>query len=128
MSAMLLFHGTSAHALAGILQDGLQPSQPGATNHDCVWELRGRSRGNAGFLSTAPVAGKGGDPVSFALGWPLKHRRGGQPGYLVVVDLPPDALELVHAVVPNVELNTFISVFRTRSWLRESFSLHASRA
>jgi hypothetical protein len=125
---MLLFHGTTAPALDGILQHGLRPPQPTASGHDWVWELSGRVQGNAVFLSTAPVAGKGGDPVSFALGWPLKHARGGQPGYLVVVDLPQDALGLVHAVVPNNELSAFVSVSRTRSWLRETRYLHASRA
>jgi hypothetical protein len=125
---MLLFHGTTAPALDGILQHGLRPPQPHAAGHDWVWELSGRAQGNAVFLSTAPVAGKGGDPVSFALGWPLQHARGRQPGYLVVVDLPPDALGLVHAVVPNVALPAFVSVSCTRSWLRETVRLHASRA
>src|SRR5262252_9059168 len=128
MNAMLLFHGTSAHALEGILRDGLQPPQPGAANHDWVWDLSGRSQGNAVFLSTAPVAGKGGDPVSFALGWPLKYGRGIQPGYIVVVDMPPDALGLVHAVVPNIELTSCVSVVRTRSWLRDTLRLQASPA
>ncbi|HZC79380.1 MAG TPA: hypothetical protein VE258_16620, partial [Ktedonobacterales bacterium] len=125
---MLLFHGTTLQALDGILQHGLRPPQPNTAKHDWVWEVSGRSQGNAVFLSTAPVAGKGGDPVSFALGWPLKHIGGRQPGYLVVVDLPPEALALVHAVVPNVELTSFVSVFRTQSWLRETVRLHASRA
>lgn len=124
MCGMLLFHGTTAPALDGILQHGLRPPQPDTAGHDWVWELSGRSQGNAAFLSTAPVAGKGGDPVSFALGWPLKHVGGRQPGYLVVVDLPPDALVLVHAVVPNIELNAFVSVVRTRTWLRETVRLH----
>ncbi|HEX9411937.1 MAG TPA: hypothetical protein VF916_00395 [Ktedonobacterales bacterium] len=78
-------------------------------------------------MSTAPVAGKGGDPVSFAMGWPLTHRGGRSPGFLIVVDLPPEAFERVHAVVPNVELESFVSVFRTRSWLRETVRLEASR-
>jgi hypothetical protein len=125
---MLLVHGTTAPALDGILQHGLRPPQPTASGHDWAWELSGRAQGNAVFLSTAPVAGKGGNPVSFALGWPLKHARGGQPGYLIVVDLPTDAPELIHAVVPNSELTAFVSVVRTRTWLRETRYLHASRA
>ena len=120
--------GTTAPALGGSLKHGLRPPQPDAARHDWVWELSGRAQGNAVFLSTAPVAGKGGDPVSFALGWPLKHAGGRQPGYVVVVDLPPDALGLVHAVVPNIELTAFVSVSITRSWLRETARLHASRA
>ncbi len=123
---MLLFHGTTEPALDGILKHGLRPPQPGAAGHDWVWDLSGRSQGNAVFLSTAPVAGKGGDPVSFAMGWPVRRLRGQYPGYLVVVDLPAEALDLVHAVVPNVEVNTFISVFRTRSFLRQTFRLEAS--
>jgi hypothetical protein len=79
-------------------------------------------------LSTAPVGGKGGDPVSFALGWPIKYGRGIQPGYIVVVDLPLDALGLVHAVVPNIELTSYVSVVRTRSWLRDTVRLQASPA
>ncbi len=92
-----------------------------------MWGLSGRSQGSAVFLSTAPVAGKGGDPVSFAMGWPLKHFGGQHPGYLIVVDLPPEAFHLVHALVPNVELDSFISVFRTRSLLRETVRLEAGR-
>src|SRR5262249_45548585 len=127
MSRMLLFHGTRAPALDGILKHGLRPPQPGASTPDWVWEFGGRSQANAVFLSTTPVAGKGGDPVSLALGWPLKHLRGRSPGFLIVVDLPPEAFELVHAVVPNVELESFISVCRTRRWLRETVRLEASR-
>ena len=124
---MLLFHGTTEKALDGILKDGLMPPQPHASNRDWVWELSGRSQGNAVFLSTAPVAGKGGDSVAFAMGWPLKLT-GGSPGYLIVVDLPPEARHLVHALVPNIELTSFISVWRTRSFFRETYRLEASSA
>ncbi len=127
MCHMLLFHGTTGQALDGILKHGLMPPQPHATRHGWVWELSGRSQGNAVFLSTAPVAGKGGDPVSFAMGWPLKHTEGGSSGYLIVVDLPPSALNVIHAIVPNVDLNNFINVFRTRSFLRQKFRLEANR-
>lgn len=122
---MLLFHGTMEPALDGLLQHGLQPPQPRDSNHDWVWDLSGRSQGSAVFLSTAPVAGQGGDPVSFAMGWPIK-RFAPHPGYIIVVDLPPDALDLVHAVVPNVELDSFISVYRTRALLRETFRVEAN--
>ena len=122
---MLLFHGTRASTLDGILEHGLRPPQPDVTAHDWVWDLSGRSQGNAVFLSTAPVAGRGGDPVSFAMGWPLKRLRGQHPGYIIAVDLPPEALALVYAVVPNSELATFISAFRTRALLRETFCLSA---
>jgi hypothetical protein len=125
MCRMLLFHGTTAKALDSILKDGLKPPQPHASQRDWVWELSGRSQGNAVFLSTAPVAGKGGDPVSFARGWPLRLT-GGSPGYLIVVDLPPEARHLVHALVPNIELTSFISVWRTRSFFRETYRIEAS--
>lgn len=128
MRCMLLFHGTMAPALDGILAQGLRPSQPSAVAHDWVWDLSGRSQRSAVFLSTAPVAGKGGDPVSFAMGWPSRRRRGHYPGYIVVVDLPLEALDLVRAVVPNVELDTFISVYRTRAFLHDTFRLEASQA
>jgi hypothetical protein len=78
MCGMLLFHGTTAPALGGILQHGLQPPQPDASGHDWAWELSGRAQGNA--------------------------------------------------VVPNSELTSFVSVVRTRSWLRETRYLHATRA
>jgi hypothetical protein len=124
---MLLFHGTTSPALDDILKHGLRPPHPHATAHDWVAEISGRSQGSAVFLSTAPVAGKGGDPVSFAMGWPVKRLYERLPGYIVVVDLPPEALELVYAVVPNVELDTFISVYRTRSFLRETVRIEAVR-
>lgn len=127
MSRMLLFHGTMAPALDSVLKHGLRPPQPGATWHDWLWDISGRSQGNAVFLSTTPVAGKGGDPVSFAMGWPNNRFRGQHPGYIIVVDLPPEALGLVDAVVPNVELDTFISVFLSRSFLRETVRLEANR-
>jgi hypothetical protein len=128
MRRMLLFHGTMAPALDGILKDGLRPPHASATAHDWVWDLSGRSQGSAVFLSTAPVAGKGGDPASFAMGWPARRRAGHYPGYIVIVDLPPEAIDLVRAVVPNVELDTFISVYRARSFLRGTFRLEASHA
>lgn len=108
------------------MRRGLQPTHPDTTRHDWVWDLSGRSRDGAVFLSTSPVAGKGGDPVSFAMGWPVSQRIGHYPGYIVVVDLPPAALDLAQAVVPNIELNTFISVSSTRDFLRQTVQLEAN--
>lgn len=125
---MLLFHGTPAPALEDILNKGLQPPRPLDSNHDWVWDLSGRFHGNAVFLSTTPVAGKGGDPVSFAMGWPRKRWGGSQPGYILVVDLPGETLDLIDAVVPNVELDAFIGVGRTRNFLRTTFRVEAYRA
>jgi hypothetical protein len=71
-------------------------------------------------MSTSPVSGKGGDPVAFAMGWPFGRASNprGEPGYIVVVDLPPDALGGVRAVVPNGELDAFIEL----CWLKDYLS------
>jgi hypothetical protein len=68
---MLLFHGTRATALDKILTHGLKSPLPGDASHDWVWDLSGQLRRASVFLSTGSVAGKGGDPVSFAMGWPI---------------------------------------------------------
>ena len=39
---------------------------------------------------------------------------------------PREALDLVHALVPNIELNNFISVSRTRQFLAYTYRLNAS--
>jgi hypothetical protein len=78
-------------------------------------------------LSTEPVAGKGGDPVSFAMGWPVKGWRAREAGYLVVVDLPPDALHLVAAIVPNLDLDIAVGVSHARTMLRQTFLVEARR-
>lgn len=124
---MLLYHGTHAEVLESILREGLRPPQPDATAHDWLYPLAERSRDTLVFLATEPVAGKGGDPVSFALGWPMKRWRYPRavPGYLIVVDLPPDALHLVRAVVPNYEFNQFVQVADARrSLLRHAQAEH----
>jgi hypothetical protein len=100
---------------------------PGDTSHDWVWDLSGQSQRASVFLSTEPVAGKGGDPVSFAMGWPIKGLRAGEAGYLVVVDLPPAELHLIAAVVPNLDLDTAVGVSHARSMLRQTFRVEARR-
>jgi hypothetical protein len=124
---MLLFHGTRATALDEILADGLKPPRPGDSSHDWVWDLSGRSQRSSVFLSTEPVAGKGGDPVSFAMGWPIKGLRAGKAGYLVVVDLPPDALHLIAAVVPNLDLDIAVGVSHARTMFHQTFLVEARR-
>jgi hypothetical protein len=124
---MLLFHGTRASALDEILTQGLKPPSPGDSSHDWVWDLSGRSQWNSVFLSTEPVAGKGGDPVSFAMGWPIKGARAREAGYLLVVDLPPAALHLIAAVIPNLDLDIAIGVSHARSMLRQTFRVEARR-
>lgn len=116
---MLLFHGTRADALPGILAHGLLPPQPDDTHHDWASRLSGRGHGASIYLSTSPVAGKGGDPVSFSLGCPGRQWRYPRklPGYLIIIDLPSEALHLIHAAVPNVELDRFIETYNIREFL-----------
>jgi hypothetical protein len=122
---MLLFHGTRAKALDEILAHGLKPPSPGDSGHDWVWDLSGRSQRASIFLSTEPVAGKGGDPVSFAMGWPVKGLRTREAGYMVVVDLPPEALHLIAGVVPNLDLDIAVGISHARSMLRRTFLVEA---
>jgi hypothetical protein len=117
---MLLFHGTNEDALEGILKRGLEPPRPEDNAHDWMWQFAGRSQSSLVFLSTAPVAGKGGDPVSFASGWPARRFKPPRPGYIIVVDLPPDAMGLVHAVIPNAEFDNFTNVSTIRQMLHET--------
>ncbi|TDC80406.1 hypothetical protein [Streptomyces hainanensis] len=102
---VLLFHGTSEENVAGILREGLRPAEGDP------------ERGV--FLSTEPVAGRGGDPVAFAFGWPERHLRNPhrRPGHLVVVELPPEELGLVRSVVTNTE---FDIAWQARRIRRES--------
>lgn len=100
---MLLFHGTSADdaTLESIFTHGLQ-----ATRHHWAGEVTPTDEHV--FLSTRPVAGKGGDPVSFARGWPSRGRRElAPPGYIFVVDVPESARSHVVAAVRNQELERF---------------------
>ena len=116
---MLLFHGARADALPGILERGLAPPAP--EDHQQSWAKRLSGHGHSAsvYLSTSPVAGKGGDPVSFALGWPGRRWRVPRklPGYLIVVDLPTEAHNLIRAAVPNIELDRFIETHHTREFL-----------
>jgi hypothetical protein len=118
---MFFFHGTRADAIEGIFARGLVPPAPADHNDDWARRLSGHSHGALVYLSTSPVAGKGGDPVSFALGWPgRKWRRPRKlPGYVVVIDLPAEALHLIHAVVPNIELDLFIQLHQTRGFFQQ---------
>ena len=116
---MLLFHGARADALPGILERGLAPPSP--EDHQQSWarQLSGYGHSASVYLSTSPVAGKGGDPVSFALGWPGRRWRVPRklPGYLIVVDLPTEAHGLIRAAVPNIELDRFMQTHHTRDFL-----------
>lgn len=111
-----------------VLTHGLKPPRPGDSSHDWVWDLSGRSQRSSVFLSTEPVAGKGGDPVSFAMGWPVKGWRAREAGYVLVVDLPPDALHLIAAIIPNLDLDIAVGVSHARKEFRWTFPVEARRA
>lgn len=117
---MFFFHGTRADTIEGIFARGLVPPAPADHSDDWARRLSGHSHQALVYLSTSPVAGKGGDPVSFAQGWPARRWRRPRklPGYVVVIDLPSEALHLIHAVVPNIELDGFIQVHQTRSFFQ----------
>jgi hypothetical protein len=118
----LLFHGTIGEdTVRAIFREGLRPSKgEGSSKSHWAHRLTGSPRDRLVFMSTSPVSGKGGDPVAFAMGWPLGRasRRSGEPGFIVVVDLPSDALGGVRAVVPNGELDAFIEL----CWLKDHLS------
>ena len=119
----ILFHGTRGEAtVRRIFREGLRPPSPNGADasHDWAKHLTGVGRGELVFLSTSPVAGKGGDPVAFARGWPRPHLREGrgEPGFIVVADLPDDAGDIVRAVVPNDELDHYIEAHCMREHLR----------
>ncbi len=103
-----LFHGTVEDHLAGIFDNGLVSPTDDA-------------QGGV-FLSTRPVAGKGGDPVSFALGWPARHvrNRRAHRGYVIVVDLPDSAFALITRVIPNLAFDAYREAARLRGWLTEA--------
>lgn len=118
----LLFHGTIGEStVRSIFREGLRPAGSGDSSAShWAHRLTGSPRDRLVFMSTSPVSGKGGDPVAFALGWPIRAAANpsGDPGYIVVLDLPPDALGAVRAVVPNGELDAYIEL----SWLKDAMS------
>lgn len=110
---MILFHGTPADdtKLASILRDGLRGIDRG-----WVGCLVGHARPS--FLSTSPVAGRGGDPVSFALGWPwpvsLVHR---PPGYIFVIDLPKPEHGRILTALRNRDLEDWFVARDAKAWM-----------
>lgn len=96
---MLLFHGTRGdRALVDSIAD------EGLRAIGRAWTHAVLGREQCAFLSNAPVAGHGGDPVAFAMGFGRWQRRAATDGWIIVVDLPNDARHLVRAVIPNLEL------------------------
>ncbi len=123
---MLLFHGTTEENLASILQGGLLPPQPGCEGGGS-WQkqLSGTGRDALVYLSNRPIAGKGGDPVAFALDW--KRQTWGQrrdiAGYIVVVELPREALGCVKVALHNQQVDRFFDRLQTQSCLHRGTNM-----
>ncbi|MFO0757607.1 MAG: hypothetical protein U0359_14015 [Byssovorax sp.] len=104
---MLLFHGTAVgrDGLRSILRDGLRASPKDWLEH----LVPGKS--DVVFLSTSPVAGKGGDPIDFARGWPYRTRRSAAharaAGHLVVVDLPEPSPVPILGAARNIDVEAY---------------------
>jgi hypothetical protein len=110
---MLLFHGTRGHRdlVDAIARDGLR-----AHRHE--WAHRTLDLDASTFLANAPVAGAGGDPMAFAMGYGAWNGpRTPGDGWIVVVDLPRDAFGAVRAVVPNHELTQYFAARTLRTFL-----------
>jgi hypothetical protein len=117
---MLLFHGTTEPFIDGILSEGLKPQCDPYHDDDWPGRLTGMGRASHVYLSTRPVAGKGGDPIAFAMDW--KRRVMGwseQPpdGYVVVVELDDNSLDPVRYVIANQDLDRFVEVMQLRDLL-----------
>lgn len=101
---MILFHGTRAtrRQLASIFREGLRAfprgwlHELGAEDEHC-------------FLANQPVAGVGGDPVFFAMSDRGLRLGAETDGWIVVVELPPDARDVVRAVIPNLDLEQYFT-------------------
>ncbi|MGZ3419534.1 MAG: hypothetical protein ACXVEE_16790 [Polyangiales bacterium] len=121
---MLLFHGTRGDRtiVESIADQGLR-----AAGRAWTHALLGRE--DCAFLSNAPVAGHGGDPVAFAMGFGgWLPRRASVDGWIVVVDLPKDAHGLVRAVIPNLQLARYFerdrhfALLETNAWFLDADS------
>ncbi|MGB0384533.1 MAG: hypothetical protein ACPGWR_06885 [Ardenticatenaceae bacterium] len=114
---MILFHGTNGEeTVEKILSEGLVPFDLPHWAKD----LAPRGQKDGVFFSTSPVAGKGGDPVSFAMGWPIKRWRGKGAGYVVVVDLPKEEQHRIKAAITNLQVDQYIDSRSIRSFLLNS--------
>lgn len=122
---MLLFHGTVEPFIEGIFAYGLLP--PNRNDRSSGWTkaLSGLGQNACVFASTSPVASRGGNPVAFAMSYrgPLPERA----GYIVVIDLPPEDLHQIRAVIPNVELHSFIDTLNARYFLQQPFQIRYQR-
>jgi len=109
---MLLFHGTRGDRalVESIAADGLR-------GFGRAWTHAVLGREACTFLANAPVAGHGGDPVHFAMGFGRYRQRASNDGWIIVVDLPPEARGLVRAVIPNTEVERYFWRDRTFAFL-----------
>ena len=102
---MLLFHGTggSRELVEKIFDEGLEPRGGRHWAHTLT-DIDGHV-----FACTTPIGSRGGDPIAYARGktW------GDRSAWLVVVDLPVAAFDLVVGAIPNGELERF--------WLTDAF-------
>ena len=117
---MYLFHGTSTKAVDSILKAGLVPANPEYRQDGWQQELTGRGHSSHIYTSTGPIAGKGGDPLAFARGWPLADLRLDSPdrGVIIVLDLPPEHVNsITRAVIRNIDLDAYYDMLRTVSFL-----------
>jgi len=110
---MLFFHGTRGDRslIEAIRRDGLR-----ALRHEWTHSQLGHEAST--FLANAPVAGAGGDPVAFAMGYGRwKGPRSHGDGWIIVVDLPRERWGVIRAVVPNLELAQYFDGGTLRQWL-----------
>lgn len=108
---MLLFHGTRGgrELVDAIGREGLRPHLHG-------WTLDRLGHEASTFLSNAPVAGSGGDPMAFAMGFGSWRPRS-RDGWIIVVDLPRESWGVIRAVVPNLELDQYFQAQNLRPTL-----------
>ena len=112
---MLLFHGTVGE-INSIFEKGLI-----STEKDLPEDIRARhwssyitQQPRGIFFSSSPVGSKGGDPISFAAGWPYQRFRT-EPGHIVVVDLPKDRSDYIQAVFPSSDVDFYYEMIKWRS-------------
>jgi hypothetical protein len=102
---MFLFHGTrgARETVRSIAREGLR-AHPHRWTHGVLDD-----EAPTVFVSPTPVAGHGGDPVAFAMGF-ARHKGPRAPGdgWIIVFDVAteePDALSFVKAVVANRDID-----------------------
>ena len=114
---MLLFHGTVGD-IDSIFENGLisQAEEKSLPESPDQWHWSSHiTRCPKGvFFSSSPLGSKGGDPISFAAGWPYQ-RHTTKAGHIVVVDLPKDRSEYIQAVFPSSDVHFYYEMIEWRS-------------